>query len=356
VSSLKVSAGIYGAVLLVSLGAAWARYTAAPEVELGDKVVMLQGESDDLESIVWIGKDVKTTIEARKDERGTYLWVSHSEMKVKKAPHPAPPAEPAGPPTAEGAEVKPPEPPAPPVEEKVEEKQVFKAGADGDKLLKNLSPMLALRKLDKVEGEKLATIGLSAPEEFIEITRKGRSVKLEVGGEAYGTRDRYVRDSATGEIYLVDDEVLRPLKHARTRLPDRTLWTIEEKKIATVTLTDAAGQKLEFRQLNAADPAKATWAPAGREEGDEQIKTWMGKALKLKSTAYATADEDMSQLEARFTLSLTDEQGKSEKLEVLQAGPTGDWWARSEHTRGYVKMLKTSTSSLAEDVPELVTP
>ncbi|MEL6347270.1 MAG: hypothetical protein AAFV53_29410 [Myxococcota bacterium] len=31
-----------------------------------------------------------------------------------------------------------------------------------------------------------------------------------------------------------------------------------------------------------------------------------------------------------------------------------EWWGRSEHTRGLVKLLKSSTSALAGDVPDIL--
>ena len=50
----------------------------------------------------------------------------------------------------------------------------------------------------------------------------------------------------------------------------------------------------------------------------------------------------------------TTEGGESETLEVLREGEDGDWWGRSEHTRGLIKLLKGPSSSLAEDVDTLL--
>ena len=37
-----------------------------------------------------------------------------------------------------------------------------------------------------------------------------------------------------------------------------------------------------------------------------------------------------------------------------QDGSAGDWYAKSGYTRKYVKMLKSTTSSLSEDVGALI--
>ncbi len=340
----SLSAAVYGGLLAVLLGAAWVKWTAEPAVELDGQVVLLPGEADDIERIVWsaTGKD-EALIERKSDAVGPYYWVTYTRTK----PAPKDPDAPPAPEPVEGEDA-PPEALTEP-EATVTETEMFKAGDKGDELIKALSPMLALRMLDAVSADKLTTIGLDDPQEFLEIVRKGRSVKLELGGEVYGTRDRYVRNVATGEIYLVDDELLRPLKYARTRLPDRSLWAIPSKELRSVVLT-GPGSSLSLVQENADDPDKARWVPAGDVEvNDEQLQTWMDKALKLKSSSYAGPDEAQSGLTERFGLQL---QGKGDDVIHVKVfeDAEGGWWGESEHTRGKVKLLKAQTSGLADDI------
>lgn len=363
-SSHTVSTAVFGGLLAVLLGAAWVQWTAEPAVDLDGKVVLVQGEADDIERVVWRseGKD-EAELVRMSDDRGEYLWVTYT--RYKPAPPPPAPAEDeeeaeeaedegeAEEGAAEGAapdeEPAAAEPPAEP--ELIAESQVFKAGETGMDLLTDLSPMLALRKLE-ASGDKLETIGLVEPTEFIEIVRKGRTVQLEVGGEVYGTRDRYVRNPATSEIFLVDDELLRPLKYARTRLPDRTLWALDRAEIARVTISGSAGS-LEVEQENADDPDKARWIPAGDAEADdEQLQTWLDKALKLKGSAYAGPEDSEEGLERRFSLTFTDDAGQTTTLTVSE-DPDGTYWGQSEHTRGRVKLLRAQTSGLADDVDAL---
>ncbi len=367
------SSAIYGALLSLALAGAWVRYTAEPALELDGKVLLLQGTEDELTEVIWTseGKD-KAVITRKTDARGDYYEVVYTRWTEKKAPKVTPTETPAGPttdpvgPEAPGTDpatpadpnkppeaadpAKPPEP-APIIEESV---QTFKAGEEGAKLATSVSPMLAIRKLEGVDAEKLATTGLDAPKEFLEISRKGKTVKLEVGGEVYGTRDRYVKNSATGEIYLVDDELLRPLKYARTRLPDRAVFGIEAKKITKAVLS-ASGTSRVLSQKNAQDAEKSTWVREDRPtEADEQLQTWMEKILKLKNTGYAEKDDATEGLVLAFTLQIEDEKGVKETLEVFKDAEGKQWWARSEFTRGWVKMLKGPTADLSDDVATLV--
>lgn len=347
------SVGIYGALLLGLTGASWVHWTSEPEVELDGQVVLLQGEEDGLEKIVWHAKDKdKAVIERRTDDHGDYLWVSYTKWIEEK---PVTPMDPDAAPDPAADPEAPEEEQAPKTYR--EETQVFKAGEAGRDLLESLSPLLAIRKLDSVDDSKLESIGLVDPTDSLEITRKGRTVVLELGGEVYGTRDRYVRETGTGEIFLVDDEVLRPLKYARTRLPDRQLWDVERKDIAQVSLADAAGVSADFVQKNADDETQAYWLPVGAAEDadkDAQLDTWMDKALKMRGTRYADPEALPEGLATAFTLSIETEAGASLMLTVEKDGAEGDYWASTPYTRGRVKLLRTATESLAGDVSTII--
>ena len=379
------SVAIYGGLLALMLGAAWMRWTAEPEPDLEGQIVLLQGDAEDIEKLVWKTEDSESIIEQKEDALGRYLWVDHTKWKdVKPEPPASSPDEEA---PADGEEAAAEDEDAPedaatpsegeddpdgevPIEgvddpdedalepevERVAEVQAFKAGEKGDELLDNLSPMMAIRRLEGVDDAKLESIGLSEPTGQMIVVRKGRTATLDVGGEAFGTRDVYLRDVDDGSIYLVDDEIIRPLKYARTRLPDRTLFSIERPKVATATLTDPLGQSLAISQKNADDSANALWIRSNSPvEEDEQLNTWMDQAMKLKGSTYAKPDAMPENLVTQFSLTLTTESGSSETLEVLREGEDGDWWGRSEHTRGLIKLLKGPSSTLAEDVGGLLT-
>ena len=364
------SSAIYGGLLAGLLVTSWVNYTAEPELELNGQVVLIAGEAEDLTKVTWTSENKDEAIVERKEDAvGTYYDVQYTRWTEVKTPEPLKPPEPAEPegpqtpeqsaeedPTADGA----PDAPSPPEEEPEPEydKSVthFKAGDKGAELFESLAPMLALRKLEDMTAENLATTGLDAPKDGLIIERKGKTIRLEVGGEVYGTRDRYVRNPESGDVYLVDDELLRPLRYARTRLPDRTLWSYETKRIASVTIGGPEGS-IDVIQKNAEDPEKATWVPKDSpNDADAQLETWMGKALRMKSTAYASDDDDTEGIELVFSLTLTDDKGATQTLEVLQKpdDERAHFWGRSEHTRGLVKLLRGQTSQLADDVSAVV--
>ena len=333
---MKRSATIYGLLLLVVLGAAWRQWTAEPPVDLKGQVVLFQGKAEDITIVRWIGKTSEATINRKKDDRGHYYWVEYTRWTEKVIPATA----------GEGDTGEAPEPEI----ERIAKHSVFKAADKVDDVLKSLSPLPALRKLEIASDEKLEQMGLVEASASLEIHRDGRVQKLEVGGEAYGTRDRYVRHVATGEIYLVSKDLLKPLEYARTRLPDRTLIGLDIADIAGVEIS-LEDQTLALRHLNRDDASKAQWVT--EEEPDvpaEQATTWLKKALALKGTRYADPGDPPTGIEKRFSLTVIDVDGQRTELEVLQVGTDGDWYARSAHTRGLLKLVRSAARSLADDV------
>ncbi len=204
--------------------------------------------------------------------------------------------------------------------------------------------------------DRLADYGLDEPKATLVIVRKGRPERtFEVGGETYGTRDKYVRDAESGKIYLVDDQVLRPLQYARTRLPERNLLPVEPEEIVKLTIQGPAGS-LELEHRNREDKKAEAWVRAGTDTADDAAETWLEKVFRLKSTGYVQPDETPTGLETAFSLAVEDADGVTTHLEILKGrDEKGNeaWYARSEHTRGLVKLHKVLASEAAEDLGTL---
>ena len=374
---------IYSGVLVALLFAAWLRWTgafSADEESQADAVVILRAEVDDIERIAFHNDKLDVAITMKEDALGGYAWVELEERKKKPRPQPQPeveieveaadgeaaPAEDAVAEDAPAEDAPADEIEADEVEAEEEEPEFdieivtsqFKGGDAVAKLLEKLAPLQAVRALGEVPQDKLADLELEAPEAWIEITRKGKVRKLEVGGEAYGTRDFYVRDTETGKFYLVDADVFRPLKYARSRLPDRRLSDLEQADIASVVLQSPAG-RVEMVHQNRQDKDAAYWASTADPEAPVELyANWLDKALRLKGLSYVQEDEAPEALEPAFEVSFVPEDGVPHTLRVFeQADPDGGeptWYASSEFTRGMVELHRVLASEAAQDVPDVI--
>ncbi len=376
---------IYTGVLVALLLAAWLRWTGAlssdDEAET-EAVVILRAEVDDIERITFHNDTLDVTITMKEDALGRYPWVELEERKKKpkpveqdglptedaaegaEAPEAEDAAEGAEAPEAEDAAEDAADDPAVDAEEDREQFEIelvsssFKGGDAVTKLLEKLAPLEAVRALGEVSPEKLADLELETPESWIEITRKGKVRKLEVGGEAYGTRDFYVHDIESGEYYLVDADVFRPLKYAKSRLPDRRLTDLEREDIRGVVLQAEAG-RVEMLQVNRQDKDAAYWAnSADPDQAVELYANWLDKALRLKGLNYVQPDEAPEGLQPAFELSLLPEDGKPHSLRVFEQpgeeGGESTWYASSEFTRGLMELHRVLASEAAQDVRDVI--
>ncbi len=314
---------MYGGLLALSLGAAWVRYTsdeAAPK----EGVVVVEGKPAELAKVVYDAPELDVTFELREDAFGRHGWVTVEEVKTKKV---------------DGAETK---------ETKVTR---FKAGSAADKMLEGLAPLMALRELKDVDAGKLASFGLDAPTTKLTVSLAGKDSALDVGGETYGTKDVYVRDNATQRIFVVDDELFKALKFAGTRLPERQLVAAKVEDIAGITLAKDA-DSVSWDQQNRDDRAAAYWKRGAAEGKDETFGNWFDKFLKVKSVNYVQDGEAPADLVNAFSVTVRAETGPAETVQFLTAGE--EWFAKSESTRGLVKLPRGSAKDAADDVLDVL--
>lgn len=313
----------YAGILALTMGVSWMRYTddaAAPK----EGVVLVDAKPAELEKVVYDAPELDVSFEMRTDDFGRYGWATVAEQKKKKV---------------DGQEVS---------ETKT---TIFKAGTAADKLIESLAPLMAVRGLDNVDDATIATFGLTTPDTTVSITSHGKTTVLELGGETYGTKDRYVRNRETGRVYVVDDEPFKTLKFAVTRLPERSLMAAKVEEIDSLTLGEG-GTSVEWAQKNKDDRKAAYWERAGASGKDETFSNWLDKALKIKSTSYVQDADLPAELVPQFDLTVRAPGKPAETVAFSLGGE--DWYAKSESTRGLVKLTRGPTKDIAEEVSDIL--
>lgn len=313
---------VYAILLVLGLGLSWNRYTS-DETQAREGIVLLDVKKDELQKLVYGSPDLTVNVEIRKDDLGSYPWIVITEVKKKRTP--------------DG--------------ETREEKTLrFRGGADAEKLLEKWQPLMAMRQLDQVTDEQQLTFGLKEIDTTIQLAWGGKSTTLDLGGETYGTKDRYVRDQSTGQIFVVSKDAIQNLKFARTKLKENRLTALEEAKITSISLAKGS-QTASWSQKNIDDRAAAYWERDGATK-DASFDNWLDKALKLKSTDYVQPDEEPKELVTLFEMTLRSADGKTETLQFLQSGE--DWYARSSFTRALVKVNKASIKEVDDEVLDVI--
>ena len=311
---------IYGGILILSLGLASQQWTKKPSRLSGEEVFVLYGEEATLESIVWDSEKDRTELSFRSDARGSYIWAEYTDKKNEKTP-----------------------------------KREFKVGEKGKKLVENLSPLIAIRHLKDVSPEKQKEIGLHDPKTTMSIVRKGKETIFSVGGEAYGTKDIYVQNTQSKEIFLLDDTKLRTLKSARTQLPDKRVTDLTAKEINKLTINASLEQEsktIVVEHKNKEDAKQSRWIRLDNPDGDnKQLTNWITQFLRNKSREYASNIEE-SKLTQAFSVVLETETDRDELI-VYHDADQKKWYAKSKHTRALVVLYPTKMTDLYKDLPAL---
>lgn len=333
---MKRSILLYATALVLSLGAAYQVWTAPPEPDDPTAITVLDGKAEDLESLHYRSDKLDLVITMHEDELGRYGWVRAEPL----GDAPEPPADdPHAPPPDDGQAVE------------------FKAGKNAKTTLDGLMPLVAKRVLEGITDDKLADLKLAEPEATLEVQRRGREPKtFEIGGSVHGGANVYLRDPETAKVYVLDAKVLRPLQNGKQTLPERDLLGVETTQIASVRVVANDGTA-EFQQHNPDDPEAVFWSTMGSTQPNTSAAGWIDKVVRMQAASYVQSSDAPGQLEDVFTYAVTTTGRKTITVQVQRGyDENGDelWYAKSDHTRGLVKLQKARAAEVVADLASVV--
>jgi hypothetical protein len=327
---------VYAVLLASALGGAYYTWTHEVGSDRGEAVVILPGTPSELESIVYKSDKVELTITMKEDALGRFAWVRAVPLEDGPSEPEADPANPHAPPPDDG------------------EPEEFKAGPAGDTVIEGLAPFTVKRVLEGVGDDKLADLGLDDPEATLTISRRGREPKTyQLGGNVFGGANVYVRDAETGKVYVADAKLIRPLQTGKRTLPDRNLIGLELKQIKTLTVRTAEASAT-FQQNNPDDPQAVYWSNTGESSANPVAAAWVDKVLRLRASKYVAPGDEPTNLEEVYAYAVHGSDRTTTTVEIYRVwGEDGEdqWYARSEHTRGLVKLHRSLAAETANDLP-----
>ncbi|MBK8257481.1 MAG: DUF4340 domain-containing protein [Polyangiaceae bacterium] len=327
-------AGLVAVSAAVAL-AVWTR-DKQPKALVASDVTIWQAKPKDVESITFDGKKKRVSLSAKKDDLGRYF--TGTVEKEKALPKPPPPD--AGPPDQPAAA----------------EKTVVGLVSVGpiEKLLDLLAPLKAVRAVGQVPADREAEFGLNDPEGTLLVKLRESEKRLLIGGTTPGGGDRYVRDPANGEVYVIKGEVFSKVDTADSALMERDLHEWKDLEVASAKLV--AGGKTRTIVRGGLE-SKRFWADeATRESADETLGNFMSKIDRLRPT-----DFPVEPIEAREVIVRVEYSGAGGPLGYLELvrGPAGDsgkpsYFVLSERTRVHGKVTGTVAEQVEQDVGSLV--
>jgi hypothetical protein len=301
------------------------------------------GSAEAVERVAYESEKTKVRLERRQDDAGRYyvVEVDKEEARPPKATESnpdEPDANPDAQPAAPGA--------------RSENKVVRLVAVDSaNALVDLLAPLKALRAVGRVAPGRVAEFGLDKPEGKLTVKVGGATRELVIGGMTPGGADRYVKLTASGDVYAISGQIVRMLSYAESRLVERELHKFDTGQLKRVRIASPAGSR-ELVDLGGEGWARAS-SPGAK---DETAGNWMTKLNGLSVTEY------VEKLPAGAEPVLhVDYMGSSGRIGYLDLSKVKDanakapkYFARSERTRWYGQVLQSAADQVEQDLPTLM--
>jgi len=308
------------------------------------------GRVNDLSRIEYRTDKKVVTLEPKEDGDGRYYIGSIETLSPEKPKAGAPDA---------GAP--PPNPHGHPPEPESSEPKRFISLAKGAELAESLATLKASRVLGKIAPERIPDFGFDKTDlGTLKVTVGGKEHTLAFGEKTPGGSDRYVRDTATGEAYVIAGLIGNDLTAADNRLIEREFHDFGEERVAKVVLKSATGTREVVRHA----VEKDFWArPESPDTKDETASNWMTKVERLKVTTYVEPLEPAPKPEDQVvSLEYFNEHGRRLGfLELVKRPPKdakekAEYVARSERTRWHATVLRSTAEQIEQDLGSVITP
>jgi hypothetical protein len=327
------AAAVQGGLAVLGLLAAHLTWQREPEHAPGS-VTVIDANKNDVTQIHYADQHNTVDFSRGQADNGPAVWI-----------HLVPNADDA----AQGAKTAaktstPPKsaPPAPPRD--------LLGGEPATKVFDQFAPLVSPRAFGALDAAKLKELGLEAPTRKLDITVKGDVRHYVIGqpDKAPGG-EAFLRDQRDGKVYLMPRGMLADLQNP-SHLVDRRLHAFEQGDFDRMVLS-AGGKSKEYVQLDRQARAKAAFAPAkSPDKHDQMAKNWHDAVWRLFPSEILGRGEDPPGGKPAVALRVDYYDGKtsigfmelgreaSSSAVSEEAPPSGDIYARTEHSAGWLKV------------------
>jgi hypothetical protein len=338
------SLAVHGA-LLVAAGilaiTAWTEEDT-PVTETRETIEVWGGNADAVQSVRFTADKRAVELVAHKDSTGRYYVGTVEKEVTRRVPLPgAGDAGAAGGDAGAAPEMK---------TETAKEKQRFVAVKEANELVGKLAPMMALRRVGKIEASRAEEFGFKQPAGTLTVNLDGKKRQLVIGGTTPGGGDRYARDAETQEVYALSGETVRSLEFAESRLIERDLHGFPMEEVGRASIHKGQAS----RTLVPVEGKKDAWADAASPTKlDETAGNWMSKVSRLRVMEYVEKPPTPLGPQHLVTrVAYFDGKKPIGYLELYKAreGEADSYFIKSEHTRWYARVLKSSGEQVEQDL------
>jgi hypothetical protein len=352
---------IYSGLLAAGLGASY--WASLPETkEDASTQSLFNVAAANISEIAYEFDGSSVRLEKMPDSSRFWITTTKPAKPVTKHPKPEtkPEETPDDPAHKVEAEVSPAEAALPPVLEN------FVAGDSVDKLFEAFAPFEALRSLGKISPDRLAEFGLKEGTGHFSLQSKESDKKFQfaIGGKSYGSRNVFIMNTETSEVFLANQDPFDQLRNASSRLYERRITTVVPDDIESATISALTKTKVVTHKKRD-EAGQLLWSDEGAEgQSKASYKNWMEKFDKLRVLSYATK-EQLAALELVKPFVEIQYQSGAKKLDAIavkklaekvpgKGEEVNSYWIRSEFLSSWAKVNPGRLDSIEKDLPSLM--
>ncbi|MBK8994895.1 MAG: DUF4340 domain-containing protein [Myxococcales bacterium] len=337
-----VALGVASAVALI----VWTRKDPEATTQKGN-VEVWGGSADAVEKIVFEAENRSVRLERRKDSHG--LWYVGNVDKTIEVKPPSPHGD-----AGAGDAADPSAGDAGPPAEKKRETTTFVSVEQGKKLAESLAPLLAVRRLGKLDDARAAEFGFDKPEGTLKVTVSGRERTLTFGGATPGGGDRYVKVDG-GEMFAIGGSVAQSVLFAESRLVERNLHGYEADELKSAKIERGTLS----REVVRVEDKKDGWADATTPMSlDETAGNWMSKLDRLRIVTFVESPSGLGPDSSIVKVELFGKGGRKlgflELYKVPGEGGKPKFLVKTEHTRWHAEVISSVAEQVEQDLGSVV--
>jgi hypothetical protein len=318
---------------MAALGLAYFTWQRGPELA-PDEVLLADIGKNDLAAVRFEDQEKNTWVELGRstDESGPFISV-HLGPQEKPANAKAPAA----------SEAKTPD-------------RLVRGSDAAEKLFASFTPLRASRSLGVLDAAKLKELGLASTQKRITLTLRNGKQTFTIAPAPPGGTLPYLRDEASGRVYVVARSLLSDFQTAASLLVERKLhaFRIEDADRVLISLGAVRREFVVSRDENSVRLAPAS-AP---DKPDASLKTWHDRVFSLwPADVLGKAEvptEGAPQLALRIDYSTRGrhlgfvEIAKVAPVVTSAEGAKDVLFARGERTLGWFKLSADAQNVLAD--------